>query len=151
RVLGVNEVGQSAASNEVTLVVGPTAPTTLVASFQMFDPSTQQSATDTCRITSSLGSTCRLQSTSFPLGTNTIVSYTWTVQYTYGTVKSFTQTSSSTTFSFTDSCGGDGSTSDGVTQPLSVTLSVTDNLGATATATSGAASQAPLKIRLFTC
>jgi len=38
-----------------------------------------------------------------------------------------------------------------VAQPLSISLTVTDNQGNTATAVSGTGSQPPLFIRLFTC
>ena len=153
RVYGVNAAGLSGASNEIVVTVGPASPS-LVASFQFFDPATQASATNTCRITSNSTtspSTCTARSTSVALGTNTIVSYDWTVQYTYGTVKTITQGGSGQTVSFSDTCGGPGSTDDGVAQPLSVTLTVTDNLGAKATATSGSGSQPALQIRLFKC
>jgi hypothetical protein len=155
RVIAVNAVGQSAASNEIVVSVGSVAtPAAIVASFQFFDPATQTGATNTCRITSNLTSspsTCEVRSTSFTTGTNTIVTYDWTVQYTYGTVKIITQTGSVPTVSFSDTCGGPTSTDDGVAQPLAVTLTVTDNLGAKATATSGSGSQPPLQIRLFKC
>ncbi len=123
----------------------------LVASFQMFDPASQSGATTDCRFRSATASpsTCTLQSTSFTLGANTIVSYAWTVQYTYGTIK--TISGSSSTLAITDTCGGTTSTADGVAQPLSVTLTVTDNLGATATATAGVGSQPALQVRLYTC
>jgi len=53
--------------------------------------------------------------------------------------------------SIPDTCGGPQSTDDGVAQPLAVTLTVTDNLGAKATTTSGSGSQPALQIRLFKC
>jgi hypothetical protein len=80
------------------------------------------------------------------------VSYAWTVQYTYDTAKTITGTNS--TLAITDVCGtlpNTIATTDGVSQPLSVTLTVTDNLGATATATSGTGSQAALVMRFFVC
>lgn len=150
----------SAPSSEVTFVVGaapppppPPPPPTLVASFQLFDFSAQGSPTTECRIRSAGSSptTCTLRSTSFTFGANAIVTYDWTVQYTYDTDRTVQQSSSSRTLSFTDVCGLPTSTSDGVAQPLSVTLTVTDNLGATATATAGTGSQPALQIRLFTC
>jgi hypothetical protein len=124
----------------------------LVVSFRMRDPAISGAAAVTsCLIRASNGSTCVLESTSFPLGTSAITNYSWTVQYTYATVKTLTQSSSSSTFSFTDSCGGIGSTDDGVLQPLSVTLTITDSQGSTATATSGAGDQPALFLRLFKC
>lgn len=123
----------------------------LVASFQMFDPASQSGSTTDCRFRSAtaLPSTCTLQSTSFTFGANTIVSYAWTVQYTYDTIKSIT--GSNSTLAITDTCGGIASTADGAAQPLSVTLTVTDNLGSTATATSSVGSQPALQVRLYTC
>jgi hypothetical protein len=144
----------SGPSAEIVVTVGVPAPATLVASFQFFDPGTQTSATDRCRIVSGLASSpsiCEARSTSFPLGTNTIVSYDWSVQYFYGTAKTITQTGTNTTMSFSDTCGGPGSTDDGALAPVTVTLTVTDNLGAKATATSGTGSQPPLFLQLFRC
>ena len=92
-----------------------------------------------------------LRSTSFTLGTNTIVSYSWSVQYTYDSVRTILVNSSSPTLSFTDICGLPTSTDSGNSQALSVSLTITDNLGATATATAGAGSQPALQIKLFTC
>jgi hypothetical protein len=128
----------------------------LSGGFQLTDPATSGSSpTSECRIRSTLllpiATTCTLQSTSIPLGTASIVNYSWVVQYTYATAKTLTQSGSSPTFSFSDTCGQTTSTSDGVSQPLSVILTVTDSSGATATVTSGTGNQPPLFIRLFTC
>ncbi|MCU1382794.1 MAG: Serine/threonine kinase associate protein KapC [Acidobacteria bacterium] len=133
---------------------GSSSSTGIVAAFQLFDPGSQQGATTECRIRSASGAptTCTLQSTSFTLGTNAVVSYSWNVQYTYDTVKTFTGTSP--TLAITDVCGtlpNTIATTDGASQPLSVSLTVTDNLGATATAISGTGSQAPLVMRFFVC
>jgi hypothetical protein len=92
-----------------------------------------------------------LNSTSFTLGTNTIVSYAWTVQYTYETAKTLTQAGPSPTLAITDVCGLNQSTAEGAAQPISVSLTVTDNLGATSTATAGVGSQPALQLRLFLC
>jgi len=119
-------------------------------SFELFDPGAQSAATRECRIVSS-STQCDVRSTSFTAGTNTIVTYQWSVQYTYDTARSLTTTGASPTFSFSDACGLSSSTSDGVAQPLSVSLTVTDNRGETATATSGIGNQPELSIRLFTC
>jgi hypothetical protein len=134
-----------------TVTVSQGAGGGLVAAFQLLDPAAQPGATTECRIRSATGmpTTCTVRSTSFAAGTNFIVSYAWSVQYTYDTMKTFAGTNSS--LSFTDVCGKLTSTDDGVAQPLQVTLSVTDNLGATATATSGTGSQPALRIRLYTC
>jgi hypothetical protein len=117
----------------------------------MFDPATSASVTTECRITSATGSTCRLESTSFPLGTNGLSSYSWRVQWTDGDVVTRTQDGAASTFSFSWTCGGPASTTDGAAQPLAVTLTVTDTNGNTATVSSGSGSQPPLFIRLFTC
>ena len=127
------------------------------AAFQLLDPSQTAGPTTNCQFRSSATAPpysqtkCTVQSTSVALGTATIVNYAWTVQYTYGTTKTVTQSGSSPTVSFTDTCGQTTSTSDGVAQPLSVILTVTDSNGNTATVTSGTGSQPPLVVRLFTC
>jgi len=122
-----------------------------VASFQLFDPGTQGGATTECRIRSAtnLPTTCTLRSTSFTTGTTTIVSQSWSVEYTYDVTRTITGTDP--TLSFTDTCGKTGATNDGVFQPLKVTLTVTDSAGNTATATAGAGSQPALFVRLFNC
>jgi hypothetical protein len=138
-----------------TFTVTQSAPASVsngvVASFQLFDPSAQGGPTTECRFRGPTGSTttCTLQSTSFTLGTTVIASYAWSVQYTYGAVQDISGTGSS--LSFTDFCGKTGSTDDGVAQPLSVTLTVTDSAGATATATASVGSQPALFVRLFSC
>jgi hypothetical protein len=127
------------------------------AVFALTDPATSGSSPTTeCRIRSATPApgtptTCTLQSTSVALGSAVIVNYAWTVQYTYVNGKTLTQSGSSPTFSFTDTCGQLGSTADGVSQPLQVTLTVTDSNGGVSTATSGTGTQPPLVIRLFTC
>jgi hypothetical protein len=124
----------------------------IAVSFRMRDPAfSGASPTTECRITSSTGSTCVLESTSFPLGTNGLVKYDWRVQFTDGDIRSFSGTSADTTFSFTWTCGGPQSTPEGASQPLSVTLTVTDNTGATAAASAGSGNQPPLFVRLFKC
>jgi len=66
-------------------------------------------------------------------------------------VKTIEQSGSSPTLSITDACGGPTSTAEGAAQPLDVTLTITDNLGATAAATAGSGSQPALQVRLYTC
>jgi hypothetical protein len=124
----------------------------VVASFRFRDPGLSGAAVVTeCRIKDPGGTLCLLESTSFPLGPSAIVRYDWTVQYTYATSKTLTQSGSGSTFSFTEACGGEGSTDDGASTPLSVTLTVTDDQGNTATAVSGSGSQPALVLRLFKC
>ena len=48
-------------------------------------------------------------------------------------------------------CGLQSSDPSGAVQPLSVSLTVTDGEGATATAVSGAFGQPALQLRLYTC
>ena len=106
RVLAVNAVGQSAPSNEVVVQLPP-QPTTLVASFQLFDLSSQSGATSECRLRAPNNSTpitCTLRSTSFATGTNTIQTYTWHVTYTHGTVVNIDRVDTSPTLTFSDVC-----------------------------------------------
>ena len=125
----------------------------VIASFNLLDPSVSASPATECQFRNVAvppqPTTCTLTSTSFTLGTLPIVAYQWTVQYTYVTVKVLTGTNPQ--ISFTDTCGQFSSTTDGVAQPLSVTLTVTDSAGNTATATSGTGSQPALAVRLFAC
>jgi hypothetical protein len=123
----------------------------LVASFSLFDPATQASPTTECRFRNGTGqpSTCVLQNTSVPLGTNSIVSQSWAVQYTYNTTKTLTGTAP--TLNITDTCGQLTSTNDGIAQPLQVTLTVVDSNGTTAVVTSGSGLQPALFVRLYTC
>ncbi len=123
----------------------------LVAAFSLFDSGSQPSATNECRFRSVSSQTtmCTLRSTSFTFDATAIVSYSWNVQYTYDTVKTFTGTSSS--IDFTDKCGQPQSTDDGAPNPLSVSLTVTDSKGNTATATAGSGDQPAMQIRMYTC
>lgn len=126
----------------------------IVAQFNLIDPSTQPGPTTSCLIKSisSQPTTCRLESTSFTLGTTSIVGYAWTVKYTYGGVdKQVTQDSASPTLSFSDTCGATGSAADGPSTPLNVTLIVTDSAGNQVTVTSGTGGQPALTLRLFSC
>jgi fibronectin type III domain protein len=154
RIRAVNAIGQSLPSNEVALTVGASGPTPIVAGFQFFDPATQASATTSCNIVSPFTTTpsvCESRSTSFTTGANAIVLYEWTAQYFYGTPKTLTQSGTNPVFSFGETCGGPGSTDTGAAQALTVTLTVTDNLGNKTTVVSGAGSQPPLQLRLFKC
>jgi hypothetical protein len=106
----------------------------------------------TCKITSNIATTCTLVSTSFPLGTNSLVTYDWTASFFDGQTRSFAQTGSSPSFSFVWSCGGPNSSDPpGTAQPLSVTLTVTDSLGNTATVSAGSGNQPALTVTLFKC
>ena len=125
----------------------------IVASFIMLDPAQTAGPANECffRAPTSAPTTCTLQSTSFTAGAAAIVNYAWSSTYTYGTVKTNDQNGSSATSTFTDFCGLTSSTANGVAQPLSVTLTVTDSRGNTATAKAGQGSQPAMNVRLFTC
>src|SRR4030095_1790161 len=70
------------AGQTVTVTQGATG---LVVGFRMIDNGRGPQAVTECQIRSqtNVPSTCTLESTSFPLGTNGIVSYQWTVEYVY--------------------------------------------------------------------
>jgi hypothetical protein len=126
------------------------------ASFNLFDPGQNGAgATSICAFRSINGgfTTCTLRSTSFTQGIQTVVNFSWTVQYTYATTKVLTASGSDPTFTITDQCGvaNGGATDDGALQPLDVTLTVTDAAGNTATAKSGQGSQPKLFVQLFNC
>ena len=134
-----------------TVTVTQGAAAGIAASFVLFDPGLSTSPTTECRITSGIATTCTVQSFSTPLGTNALVSFAWTAQWTDGSVISRTQDSTNPVFSFIWTCGGPDSTTEGAPKPLAVTLTVTDSTGATATVSSGSGSQPPLFMRLFKC
>lgn len=150
--------GSGAARSGTLTIAGQTvtvnqAGSGVVAAFNLFDPSTQAAPTTQCQFRSTamppLPTTCMLTSTSFTLGTTSVVSWSWTIQYTYVSPKTITGTTPS--ISFSDVCGQFSATDDGVAQPLSVMLTVTDSAGNTASATSGTGSQPALSVRLFNC
>jgi hypothetical protein len=72
------------------------------------------------------------------------------VSYEYGTAIVHNQSGTSPNFSFTQTCGGPGSTASGVETTLNVTLTVTDSNG-TITVQSGSGGQPPLLIKFFSC
>ena len=114
--------------------------------FTMTDPNNSTETTTTCLIR--VASTpCVFRAIADVAGTPTL---TWTVTYQYGTLVSHTQTGSSPDFTFTQSCGGPGSTAAGTETTLNVTLTVTDANGTT-TVHSGSGNQPPLIIKFFTC
>jgi hypothetical protein len=127
----------------------------VIAAFNLFDPGQTSTATNVCQFRSAgtASNTCSVASTSFTGGANRIVTNTWTIQYTYGTVKVISASGDASSVSFTDSCGlaNGGATDEGALNPLDVTLTVTDSAGNTATAKSGAGNQPNLFVQLFNC
>jgi hypothetical protein len=123
----------------------------IVAAFEMVDLGAQPTPTTECRFRGTTGrsNTCTLRSTSFTLDSTAIVSYSWNVQYTYGTVKTLSGTGSS--IDITDTCGQTQSTDDGAANPLSVSLTITDAKGNSATATAGSGNQPAMQVRLYNC
>jgi len=125
------------------------------AAFNLFDPAQSANATNVCAFRSATGgsTTCTLRSTSFTQGTAPVVSFEWTVQYTYASAKVITQSGDSSSVSFTDQCGvaNGGATDDGALQSLDVTLTVTDSLGNTSTAKAGEGNQPKMFVQLWNC
>jgi len=121
----------------------------LTASFQLTDPAQTIGPVTECRFRGTGSTTCTLTSTSF--SKNNIVLYEWQIQYTYVTVKTSSPSSTFPSTTITDTCGQTGSTDDGVAQPLSVLLKVTDSQGNTSTAVAGTGDQPALSVRLYTC
>jgi hypothetical protein len=117
--------------------------------FFMTDPANDPAtATTTCLIRSTTGTTCLFAATGAVTGSAT---YTWTASYAYGTTITHTQSGTSPNFAFTQTCGGPGSTASGLDTPLNVTLTVTDSNGNVTNLQSGVGSQPPLIIKLFSC
>jgi hypothetical protein len=131
-------------NNSTLLEIHQDAGTSAV--FTMTDPNTSSSATTTCQI--KLTSTSCVFTASGGFTSNAI--YTWHVEYQYGGGVSHDFSSTSPSFSFTQTCGGPGSTAAGVEAPLNVTLTVTDG-PSNVTVVSGAGGQPPLLIKFFTC
>jgi hypothetical protein len=116
------------------------------ASFIMTDPQNSTEPTTTCLIRT-MTTPCVFTATGPVVGTAT---YSWAASYQYGTLVSHSQVGTSPTFSFTQTCGGSGSTAAGTETTLNVTLTVTDANGTT-TVISGSGSQPALTIKFFTC
>ena len=117
-----------------------------IASFTLTDPQNSTEPTTTCLIRTA-STPCVLTATGPVTGAAT---YSWVVTYEYGTLVSHSQSGTSPTFTFNQSCGGPGSTVGGTETVLNVTLTVTDANG-TSTVQSGSGGQPPLTIKFFTC
>jgi hypothetical protein len=115
--------------------------------FQFFDPATSTSPTTECQLRTT-STTCTLQAVTQNLP-NPVASYSWHVEYAYGGSKVRTQTGSSPTFSFTESCGV--SDPNGSVIPLVVRLTATDTVGNSATLISGQGGQPALQLKSFNC
>ncbi len=130
-------------NNSTLLEINQEANTT---TFAMTDPSSGPGETTVCSIRST-ATPCVFAARGNFSGTAT---YTWSASYQYGNTVSHSQSGTSPNFSFTQTCGGPGSTAGGTDTPLNVTLTVTDANG-TITVQSGSGGQPPLVIKLFTC
>jgi hypothetical protein len=118
----------------------------LTTSFTMTDPNNAPGSTTTCLIKAA-ATPCVFAASGDFAGP---VTYTWTASYQYGVPVSHSQTGASPNFTFTQTCGGPGSTAGGTETQLNVTLTVTDANGTT-TVQSGSGNQPPLVIKFFTC
>ena len=118
------------------------------SSFTLTDPYQSINTTTQCVFKSS-PTPCNFTASSNLPGSN--YTYQWTVSYVYGTQKTISQTTTGPNFSFSDSCGGEGSSADGPTVPLDVTLVISDDQGNTTRLHSGEGNQPALTVRLFTC
>ena len=111
--------------------------------FNMVDSLASAGTTTVCQIKTT-ATPCSFNATGDFVGTPT---YTWAISYAS---VSHNQSSTSPNFSFTQTCGGPGSTVGGTDVQLNVTLSVTDANGTT-TVHSGTGNQPGLVIKFFTC
>ena len=119
----------------------------LNVAFQFFDPALSTSPTTECQLRTT-STVCRLQSVTQNLP-NPVATYSWHVEYAYGGTKVRTQTTSSPTFSFTESCGV--SDPNGSPIPLLVRMTAIDTAGNAVTLTSGQGGQPALQLRAFSC
>ncbi len=118
----------------------------LSTAFTLTDPNNSPNVTTTCLIRV-MNTPCVLTASGNFSGTP---QYMWSVNYQYGGTVNHNQVGSSSSFTFTQSCGGPGATPAGVETVLNVTLTVIDANGAT-TVQSGSGNQPPLTIKFFTC
>jgi hypothetical protein len=121
----------------------------------MFDAASQIGPSTACRVRGAAAGTsvnCALTNTSRTTGSNTITNWAWTVTYNYGGQKTLTQSSGTVMdFQIVEQCGQTGAAAGGANIPLTVSLTVTDDSGATATATSGQGNQPALTLVGYTC
>jgi hypothetical protein len=117
-----------------------------VTGFQFFDPATSTSPVTECAIRTT-ATTCRL--TPVVVGSSTIATYDWSVEYAYGGTKVWTQAGASASFSFIESCGT--SPPEGAVIPIMVRLIATDTSGSSTTILAGQAGQPALQLRTFSC
>ena len=113
----------------------------LNASILLVDPAQSTQPTSVCVIRTT-ATTCQLIANANLSGTST---FTWTVTYNYASAITRTQSNTSNVFSFTETCGGSGSSTGGTDTPMNVTLTVTDPNNVSETTT------AQFTIRLHTC
>lgn len=119
-----------------------------VSGFTMVDPFESVNTTTQCVFKSS-PTPCNFTAFSNLPGSNYV--FQWTVSYVYGTQKTISQTTTVPNFSFSDSCGAPGSSTDGPTVPLDVTLVIADDQGNSTMLRSGEGSQPAMTVRLFSC
>ena len=151
---GSNRTGTATVAGQ-TVTVTQTGANIIVA-FDMTDPPSQAGSTSICRIKGSPGypiSTCPLGNTSRTTGSNFLVNWAWTIKYTYdGQDKTQAQNSGTLQdFQLQEYCGRNPSSAAGTAIPVSVSLTVTDNNGVQATATSGSGNQPALTMVTYTC
>jgi hypothetical protein len=115
--------------------------------FQLFDLSTQSTATTECRLKVT-NTACTLSAVNTALP-NPIATYDWRVEYAYNGSKVKTQASALSTFTFNETCGP--SAADGSPIAMSVRLTVTDTAGNTQTVSSGQGIQPMLQLRSYNC
>jgi hypothetical protein len=120
-----------------------------VASFTMLDPFRSGGAAATeCWIRSNPTPCNFVVDANLPGGN---YQYQWRISYNYGIDKVISQIVTTSTYSFSDSCGANGSSPDGPTVDLDVALTITDDRGNTISLRSNENSQPPLRVKLYTC
>ena len=123
--------------------------TPFVASFTLFDPfRSGGNATTECWIRSNPTPCNFVVDANLPGGN---YQYHWRIAYTYGTEKVISQIVTTSTYSFSDSCGATGSSPDGPTVDLDVALTIVDDRGNTIALRSNENNQPPLRVKLYTC
>jgi len=127
-----------------------TQPAGSSAAFTMTDINANASGTTTTCAVRSASTSCRLDIVSGLFSSNAV--YTWRVEYPQGTgtPRSHDSSSTASSFTFTNACGGSDATASGNTKTITVRLTVTEGSLIT-TVNSGIAGQPELYIQYFTC
>lgn len=136
------------ASTSALLEISQSAGTS--AAFTMTDINANANATTTTCAVRAASTSCRLDIVSGLFSSNAV--YTWRIEYPQGAgaPRSHDSTSTGTSITFTNACGGSDATASGNVKTMTIRLTVTEG-SLTTTALSGVGAQPDFFIQYFTC